>query len=81
MEVSSQGRSVSDTLEKVLWGPAWVDGLLGRLIRRPDGSAVAETWEPGGWVTGGPVTIDDLLKHGVPARPYELDALGAFAAQ
>lgn len=60
----------------VFWGPAWVVGVLGRLVAMPDSSTVAESWGPEGWLADDRVTIEQLLRSGIPATETQLRSLG-----
>ena len=60
----------------VLWGPAWVDGVLGRLTLMQDGSTLAERLGPDGWWPDEFPSVEELLTSGVPATAGQLQDLG-----
>ena len=60
----------------VFWGPVWVDGMLGRLVRMPDNTTLAERWGTEGWSPDEEPTVQDLLRWGVPATPQMIKDLG-----
>ncbi len=60
----------------VFWGPAWVDGVLGRLVLMSDKTTLAERWGTDGWSPDELPSIPDLLRWGVPATEDTLKDLG-----
>ena len=59
----------------VFWGPAWVDGMLGRLVLMADSTTLAERWGVDGWSPDDLPTVDDLLRWGIPATEDSLKEL------
>ena len=82
VEITSQQLSLAKALQtKVFWGPAWVDGVLGRLVLMPDGTTLAQRWgSDDGWSPDERPTVGDLLRYGVPASTEQLAELGVVAA-
>lgn len=77
MEAKSELLEAPDaTAGRVFFGPAWMVGILGRLVAMPDGSTVAESWGEAGWNADNRVTIVELLRCGFPARESQLISLG-----
>ncbi len=64
------------SIGRVFWGPAWMVGVLGRLVALPDGSTIVESWGPDGWSADDRVTIVELLRSGFPAKEAQLKSLG-----
>ena len=72
---------------KVVTGPMNLGGMLGRIVKLPDGSGRVETWAgtSRGWVPGGadgaevlgaaPALPERLIEYGVPEEDWPEDLL------
>ena len=75
-ETQQAGTENAESIGRVFWGPAWMVGVLARLVALPDGSTIVECWGADGWSADGRVTIVELLRSGFPAKESQLKSLG-----